>query len=189
MLIEDTIMRLTATLAAVAALNLSGVAQASPAAAPDPVRIGLARQLVEASGGRQQAEATLKVLYGGMGKALSQGLPADQSQLATVLMQDMQDEMIKLVPQILEASIQIYAATLTETELRDDLAWMQSASGRSTSAKMPALRQQLLLAEMPMVMTLMPKLVQKSVDHACDQSQCTPEQRRAVADVVAGGAR
>ncbi len=187
-------MRLTVAAAAVAVLALCGAAQAqtSASASPDPARVELARQLVEASGGRQQAEATLKMLYGGMGKAIAQSLPPDKSQLMTVLMQDLQDDMLKLTPQLLDASIQVYAANLTETELRDELAWMHSDSGRSITAKMPVVRQQMMQAQIPMIMTVIPKLMQKAVDQACEQSQCTPQQRQAIAaaaaKVAAGGA-
>jgi hypothetical protein len=178
--------RTISTLAAIAVLSFAADAQAQSASAPDPVKIALAHQVLEASGGQKQAEATIGAIFSSTSK-LFEGLPADQSNIARLAQRDMQEELVKMIPAIFEMSTTVYAQNLTEKELRDMLAWITSDSGRSISAKSGIMSQQVMAAELPLIKEMMPRIMQKTVDRACEEAKCTADQKQQIAAAVTKG--
>jgi hypothetical protein len=179
----------------VAALFMGGeaLAQAAPAApaaqagapAPDPVRLQLARQVIEASGGVTSLQARFKAMFATVKGVMSGAVPASSATLVSEIFDDMEDEEVKAVPEMVDQMTRIYAEHLTEGELRDLLAWTDSPSGRSIQQKMPAITQDLLVEQQPLFRRLMAGAMKRSIDHVCAESNCTPEQRQQIAGVVA----
>jgi len=83
-----------------------------------------------------------------------------------------------MVPQMIDLTIETYARDLTETELRDMLAWSQSASGRSIQAKLPTITKDVLAGEQPMMAALLPKIMHQTIDRACEEAKCTADERQ-----------
>jgi hypothetical protein len=178
--------RLAATLAALGALSISSAswAQDAPAAQPDPVKMDLARQIVAANGGQDQVKLQLKSYFAAMQKGMARYMPAEQGQLSAALFQDLGDEMAGIAPQLFDISVHLYAENLTEKELRDFLAFQTSDSGRSIALKAPVIRQQAVAETIPLVMSLMPQILQKTLDRVCAESHCSAAQRKIVADAM-----
>ncbi len=169
--------------AGLASLCISAVAVAQTVAPAqlDAVRLDLARQLFAASGGSEQAQLIVKAMYGQSNKILSQALPSDSTGMAARIRADVEDELISIVPQILDISARVFANNLTEKELQDQLAWIRSESGQSIQRKMPAVTAQLIQAETPLIAAMMPKVMQKALDRACEATKCTVQQRQTIA--------
>lgn len=177
-----------AAAAAVLSLSLAAAAHAqtaAPAPAIDPVKMALARQVVEATGGQKTAEAQMRGVYANIGALVSRISPPGQSQLGQQMMADIQEEMIKLVPQMLEISTRAQAQNFTEQELRDLLVFYKSPTGQSVLRKMPVVVQQTMNEEAPMIQAMMPGIMQKTLDRACAESKCTPEVRQIMAEAMA----
>ena len=177
-----------AVTAAALALSLAsaGHAQTPAAAAPiDPARMQLARQVLEASGGAKAAESQLRSMYAMIGKAMSQNIPASDSKLAEQMSRDIQDEVVGLLPSILDATSKAYAQNLSEGQLRDTLAFYKSASGQAVIQKLPVIMQQTMTEEMPLIIAMTPRIVQKTMDRVCEEAKCTPADRQILAEAMA----
>jgi hypothetical protein len=171
-------MRIRMTLAALAALTVaSGAAAQTPEAAVSPVKLALARQLIEASGGATQAENMFGAISSNIEKALPAGASPEAVAMARKVQADLREELVGMIPQMLEITVQETASELSEQELRDNLAWEQSPSGQSVIRKMPRIMQLTLARELPMITTMVPRLMQKTADRVCEEAHCTPEQR------------
>jgi hypothetical protein len=172
-------------LAAVAALSISTGAVAQNASPPpaDPTKLALARDVFEANGGKQQIEATMKAMFSGVSKMFD-GMPAAQANVALLVQRDMQDEIVKLIPAIVDLTADVYARNLTEKELRDMLAWTKSDSAQSIKAKTPLMTQQMVAAELPLIKAMMPNIMHKTIDRACDEAKCTADQKLQMAEMV-----
>jgi hypothetical protein len=192
--------RLAVTMATVgvlvSGLGWSGAALAQDAAAPaattvaataqdDPVNLELARQLVEVNGGQAAVNAQMKAMFATIDKSIGQYVPADQNKLAEAMRNDIEEEVFKLTPRILDISVHAYAETYTTQELRDLLAFQMSESGRAIARKTPIIRQQVLTQTMPLMMAQMPEIMRKTGDRVCAEVKCTPAQRQVVADAMA----
>jgi hypothetical protein len=177
--------RATSILAAIAVLSIStgAYAQTAPPPPADPAKLALARDVFEANGGRQQIEATMKAIFGGVSKMFD-GLPASQANVAMLAQRDMQDEIVKMIPAILDLTADVYARNLSEKELRDMLAWTKSESAQSIKAKTPLMTQQMVAAELPLIKAMMPNVMHKTVDRACDEAKCTADQKQQMAEIV-----
>jgi hypothetical protein len=178
-------------LASALALISSSGAHAQTAPAPDPVKLQLARELFEVSGGRQGIEAYLNLLYDNIGKLVEQTMPDKGHSISTLMINDMKSSVISITPQLIDSSIPVYAQIYTEQELRDYLAWLKSDSGQAILRKAPLLRQQILDAEMPILRGMLPGMMHKVIDHTCDESKCTAQDRQvlnAVVDAMTKGA-
>lgn len=179
-----------AAMAATAALSLASAGHAqtasTAAAAPvDPVRMQLARQVLEASGGAKATEAQMRSMYAAIGKAMSQSMGASEAKLAEQMSRDMQEEVVSLIPSILDASAKAYAQNLSEKELRDMLAFYKTDSGQAVIRKLPVIMQQAMAEEMPLIVAMTPHIVQKTIERACDEAKCTSQDRQMIADAVA----
>lgn len=180
-----------AVAAGLAVLSFAGVsrAQTAPAIATapaaDPARLALAKQVFEATGGAKGAEAQMRSLYTSIGALVDRNMPAEQAQIRQRMMTDIQEEMIKIVPALIDVSAQVYASNLSEKELRDVLAFYRSESGQAMIQKQPAMLRQVIAAEMPMIQAMMPRVMQKTLDRVCEETECTPEVRQIMAEAMA----
>lgn len=151
-----------------------------PVSAPDPVRLDLARQLFTASGGEKQAEAQFTGLFAVIEKGVAQSLPPAAIRLQRPINDFMVQEVIKILPQIFDLSVDAYARTYTEKELRDWLAFATSDTGKAIAKKNPVVRLQVMQETMPMLMKLMPEIMQKTAETVCETQHCTAVERQAV---------
>jgi hypothetical protein len=183
--------------AAVAALWLAGSAAAQPASpAPDPVRLQLARQIIEASGGVDATRARMAALFGSMHQMINNITPqdtgkgSDASKVTDDMFKYIADEEVKAVPQLLDQTAEVYAEHLTEPELRAMLAWASSPESKSIQKKLPEITQEILLRQQPMMKQMMTGIFQRAADRACADNKCTPDQEKrlvAMMNQFAGG--
>jgi len=151
---------------------------------PDPVKIDLARQLVEATGGEQQAEQQMALIFTIIEKNVDQAASGLDSRLAGAFLEGLKQETVKLTPQLMALSERLYAQNCTEQELRDMLAFEKSDTGRSMLRKTPAIQAQALQQTLPLVMGAMPQIVRRAADRACEQTACTAEDRQRLTGVL-----
>ena len=183
--------RLAIILAAVGALAMAGaaprpaLAQSPASAQPDPVRLDLARRLQELAGGRAQADAQMKAMFGAMQKGLAKAMPPEQSRLTAQIYDDLLQQMIDLMPRILDLSALVWAENYTEKELRDLLAFQMSDSGRSIAHKSLIVHAQVMAEMMPLVVAMLPEMMRKTTERVCQEARCSPEQRQMVASALA----
>ncbi|MEO6340765.1 MAG: DUF2059 domain-containing protein, partial [Caulobacteraceae bacterium] len=112
-------------------------------------------------------------------------LPPAQQRLQTAVRKEMQAQMIQLAPQLMDGMAKVYGETLTEKELRDYLAWLRTESGQSIQRKAPLLASRNAQVTVPLVMAAMPKVLKSAIDRACDEAQCTAQDRQIIADAMA----
>jgi hypothetical protein len=180
-----------AMLAAIAALTGASLpvpavlAQEAPAAAPDSEKLRLATQMVELAGGEKQAEAQVKSMLGAIRKALRNTLPADQADLTAHIYDDLDKEMTALMPKLIDAGARAYAEVYSEQELKDMIAFQMSESGQAMVKKAPLVRSQIISETMPLILSAMPAILDRAAARACDETHCTADQRRIVADAMA----
>jgi hypothetical protein len=153
--------------------------------AVSPVKLDLAKQMLEAQGGQERASAVMKLMIGAMTMGLQKTIPPAQARLMGQIQSDMQTEMVAMIPALVDVSERVYAQNLTEKELRDELAWMRSDSGRSIQQKTPLLMQQVMQAEVPMIRAMIPKLTQRVLDRVCAELQCSTQDRQVIAAAMA----
>jgi hypothetical protein len=161
-----------------AMLATSAFAQSAPAS---PEKTALAKQLVEASGGADQMKTVLQALFQSMSVTLSASVPPEQKHITDVLLQKMQERMTAVIPQMIDGTVQVYAANLTDKELRDYLAWMQSETGQSLQRKLPLITAESLRVLGPTIMQVTQGLKQDVLDEACKQANCTAHDREVLA--------
>lgn len=171
------------TMAVVLAMATAAVAQEKPAA--EPVRLELAKQLVAASGGPEAARKMLDSMYASMDQTFAKVIPADKMPLFRAMQQDIKAETLKMIPDLMDQSVDIYARVMTEQELRDMLAFYQSESGRSILRKTPIVMDEVMRAQVPYMQKMMPRLMRKAMDNACKEAKCTAAEQREFAKVMA----
>lgn len=163
---------------------LPACAQTDAAAEPDPVKTDLARQLVEATGGEQQAEQQMELIFNIIGKNVDQAAAGLDSRLAGAFLDGLKQETVKLTPQLMALSERLYAQNCTEQELRDMLAFEKSQTGQSMLKKTPAIQAQALQQTLPLVMDAMPEIVRRAADRACEQVDCTAQDRERLTGIL-----
>jgi len=178
-------MKKVLVIVAVAMMGASSqaIAQVAPATS-DPAKLQLAREIVEASGGEKAAENRITALYATVGKGMAAQIPAGQGRLAEAFQADLAAEMTPLVPQILDVSVHAYADVFSEQELKDWLAFQRSESGQAISRKSPLVTQRALTAMMPLILKVMPGVMQRTMNRVCVENHCTQQQQQIVADAV-----
>ncbi len=173
--------RLALILATATAVAMSGAswrAWAQTDGAPDPVKVDLARQLVEATGGEKHADDQMALIFNIIERNADQAASGLDSRLAAAFMDGLKQETVKLTPQLMALSERLYAQNCTEQELRDMLAFEKSETGQSMLRKTPAIQARALAQTLPLVMQAMPDIVRRAADHACAQAQCTAQDRQ-----------
>lgn len=159
-------------------------AQDADTTAGSAKRLELARELVAESGGVAAAEAQMKALFSQSSEILKSSVPAGQSRVAEAMMTYMQDEYLKVVPEMLDGSAIVYARHLTEAELRGLLAWTKSEVGRSLNAKMPVIMQDMMVQQAPLTKKLISGIMKTAADRACEEVACTSKERETIAQIL-----
>ncbi|HUO11854.1 MAG TPA: DUF2059 domain-containing protein [Caulobacteraceae bacterium] len=180
-------MRLTTLLAATAIALTANLAHAQPAQPLGDAdeRLRLAHQLYELSGGRAAAEAQIRSTFAMTSRVAVANMPPNQSRFATALQQDMQDEVLRMIPSVLEVGERAFADNLTTQELRDYVAWLTSDSGRAVLAKTSAIRDEILAREAPLMAQMIPDMQRRVAAHVCAQMTCDAAQRQMIDDAMA----
>ena len=173
--------------AALSALVLVSTAQAQTAAQPDAARLQLAREILIANGGAQAMQAQMRSLFTSMMTLTKNALPnADPktTEASQALMKYVVDEEIKAIPQLIDQTAIVYADNLSETELRDMLAWAASPSAQSIRAKMPVITQQLMAQQGPLLKTMIAGVMKTAVERACAEAKCTDDERKTITAIA-----
>jgi hypothetical protein len=160
-------------------LACSGAAAAQTIAPLEPAKLDLARQIVASTGGHKAVEAQLRGVFQPMMAGLAKDMPETERKLMEGLNQDLQDEIATMIPPMLDTMTEAYARHLTEKELRDLLAWQTSETGRALIQKMPAITQEMVAKQLPLIKEMAPRMMRKAFERACQQTACTPAQRDA----------
>ncbi len=164
---------------AVAAFWLAGSAMAQPVAAPpDAVRLKLAHDLMQASGGEAAVRVRMAAMFEGIQKLVTSSMPADTTGVSNEMFKYVSDEEMKAIPQMLNDTAEIYAEHLTEGELRAMLAWTSSPEAQSIQRKLPLITQEVLLRQQPLLKQMLSGVFQRAADRACAESHCTPDQQK-----------
>jgi hypothetical protein len=158
---------------------------ATPAVAVSPEKLALAHQVIQASGGEKQMTTIMDSMYSAMLQPLIQSAQPAQRPLVEDIQQEMKVEMIKLVPTLMDSAARIWAENLTEKELTDEVAWLESDSGRSIRQKTPAIMQEMLTTTVPLVQKLVPGMMQRVMENACQRQHCSEQDRQAIAAAFA----
>ena len=172
------------TAALAAALALSVCATSALAQGPDPARLQLARQMIQASGGAEGVRDQMKAIFVGVGRIIRQTAPPGQEGLADAVAKQMAEEQLKIIPALLDDMAIVYASHLTSQEMSDAIAWNESPSARSIRAKTPDLMTDLMQRQTPRIIAMSRDMVLKSVERACDETHCTAAQRDQVVAAI-----
>ena len=162
------------------AVRAQGDAQTSA----DPVKMALARQLVEQNGGQQAIKAQIDAMFNIMKANIGATAGSDQAAMTNQIYEDLQSEMDGLLPQLIDIDVKIYARNYTEKEMRDILAFEQSETGQSMRSKALKIRSEAMNETMPLVLGLMPAILRHTADRVCETSHCNAKERELVAAVI-----
>lgn len=178
-----------------AALVLSSApaafAQTAPAAKPagaaaaDPERLKLAREVFESTGGVETMRAQMQGMNSGMQtmmKSLSATLSPAMSKDIFDFMQKQEEQMI---PEMMESAVQAYARHLTTDELKAMIAWNKSPAAQSIRSKMPAVTQEMMAAQGPEMQRMTRAMAGHMVELICQQQHCTADQKRQLDEIMA----
>jgi hypothetical protein len=177
--------------AAVAAATLAAAAQAQTPPSPPPsdpdlgVRLQLARELLDLSGGTQAASAQMKSMFAMTSNLVEANVPPEQAKFVAAIERDIQDEVLQMVPAMIDASAQAYADNLTTQQLHDYIVWLSSDSGKALVAKTPLIRLEVMQREAPLMAAMIPALQHRVSDRVCEEMHCTPHEREIVATAMA----
>jgi hypothetical protein len=167
-------MRWILSLALVAMLAPGqGWAQASQ---PTPKQIALAREMVEASGQRENLQGMMRAALAQMATEAGADLPPERRAETKSRVEAMNATMTKFAPKLLEVSVDAYARTFSEEELTQILAFQNSSVGKALRARSPELSRQIGVS----MGQLMPQIQQDFRAEFCARETC-PAQRAAPA--------
>jgi hypothetical protein len=168
-----------ALLFTVPALAQSATAPVAVEAAT-PAKLELARQMIDASGGRKQMENVIDSMYGAMFPKVAESLPKEAQGSMRAMQSSMKTQMHALMPSILEVTERVYAETFTEQEMRDMLAFQLSPSGQAVVRKTPLMMQRTMTEMVPVMMAAMPKVMHSVTGAVCEEQHCTADQRKTI---------
>lgn len=169
---------------AVLAAMVATTAAAQAPAGPSAEKVALARQLVAASGGADQMKTVLQTVFSSMSSGMAANMPAEQKRLFTVVIQKMQDRFVAAMPQMIDGTVQIYAQELTEKELRDYIAWLNSDTGQSLKRKLPQITAESIKVMAPVMVQVTQGIKQDVIDEACKQAGCSEKDRQVLTEAM-----
>jgi hypothetical protein len=175
---------------AAAALGAAARAQTPPPTQPpaDPdaaTRLQLARELLDLSGGTDAVNAQMKSVFAMTTNLVVANVPPEQGKFVAAIERDMQDEVMRMIPSMLDATAQAYADNLTIQQLHDYIVWLSSDTGKALVAKTPLIRLEVMQREAPLMAAMIPALQHKVSDRVCEELHCTPHEREIVATAMA----
>ena len=137
-------------IAGLSALTLAAPAAASAAEAVSPARLALARELVEAAGGQENMSAMAQQMSHTMLTGLGQGMPDAPEPVVQAMRTAINATLEDSMPDLVSASVEIYAQTFTDDELKAMTQFYRTPAGRAMVQKMPALGARLGTAMAPL---------------------------------------
>ena len=176
--------RLAGALAALA-LGVSASAFAQPAAAPpggpppDAERLALAQQIYQLMGTQTLGATTgaLKTMFGSM-MAHTGGADSAHAQAVQAALSDSID---KMIPRVLQGTVQIMAQDFTADQLRGMLAFYRSPTGQAALQKMPEITAQ----SIRLSQSLIPQMLRDFEADYCRRITCSDKEQQAFAQVNA----
>ncbi|HEV2364828.1 MAG TPA: DUF2059 domain-containing protein [Caulobacteraceae bacterium] len=181
-------MKTFAAMMAAVAVGVSAAgsswAQSAASAQPDPAKLALAVRLQEIQGGQAQYAAQLRAMYEPLKASLRKTLAANGGELTARVLDDMEQEMLQLGPQLMAIGAKVTAQTYSEKELRDMITFEESDTGRAIIAKAALLRQRLTTEILPVVLAATPEIMRKTTDRVCEEVKCTADQRQIIASAM-----
>jgi hypothetical protein len=168
---------------AIAVTSIAVSARAQTETKPDPVRLALAHEVLEAQGVSRQYDARIKSALSVQTQIMKQIVAGEEASPVAEMFNYMAEEELKAVPRMLEDAATVYADNLSATELRDMLKWTKSPSGSAFYAKVPAIDHELLLRQVPILTTILGGAVSKAVERTCAEKPCSPEQRQTLTEM------
>lgn len=164
-----------------AAATFAFVALGSLPAAAEPTARAreLSHQIVEAVGGAANMQAMMDRMSTSMDASMPVIPGADMRALKAEMHDFVRKETIKFLPRLLDASVDVYAATFTEAQLSDILAFYATPTGRAMAQKLPEIGERSGQAMAP----IMREMQRDMALRMCDLSKCTPEARGRVAEM------
>jgi hypothetical protein len=170
---------------AAAAISSAAGAQTVAAQGDAAERVQLAQELYELSGGAAAMKQQIHAMMDASSKAVTAAVPPDAARFTVALQRDTQEEVLKIVPQLMDAGVKAYADQLTTQQLRDYIAWLSSDSGKAVIAKAPAIRQEIADAILPLIVQMYPELRRKVSERVCEELKCTASERELIASAMA----
>jgi len=151
----------------------------------DPVKLALARQIFELSGGEQTVKAQVHRIFEMLKPDAEKPDPGSDEAITNEIFDELEKDMDGIAPRPIEVNVKIYAEDFTEKELRDLLAFFQTESGQAFIKKSPAVRAQASNESMPLILNLLPQVAQKTVDRLCEAKHCDAKERALVNNALA----
>lgn len=150
----------------------------TPAGSNDVAKRALARQVIQAMGGGPRVEPLIQATLNRVLPAFPGAVNTPEKRKALeAIIPGLKQDFAVLMPKLMDVSIDTYSSVLTEQELRDYLAFLNSPSGRSITLKQPALVRQAGAREAPIINAAMPGLMTKMVDRICQVETCSAAER------------
>lgn len=143
-------------------------------------KMRLAQDVVAAQGGVEQAKSTLGAIFTQMHSFFDQNADPEVKKFEAVLLSKMQDEIVAMVPQILDVTVNVYASNLTENELESMLEWQRSDAGQSIAKKMPIIARESVQQMRPALLTYMQHMKADVIDQTCKEQKCSEKQREVI---------
>jgi hypothetical protein len=159
--------------ATLAVLMLPTLCWSQTPAAPSPERLQLARRIIEAQGGLVNMAAMTRNMSQGLLASVGQGLPSEQRQ---ALQESIEEANTDLLPRMLGVSERIYATEFDEKQLSDMLAFYNSPTGKTLTARLPQIGQEIGIA----VAQMMPALQLKMLVRLCEKTDCPAALRQRI---------
>ena len=178
-------MRCAKSLAgACAALTLAGAigahAQAPPPGpAVDSERLALAQQIYQMVGAQtlSATSSALKTMLGSVTTPAAGADPAREQAMKAALT----DSVDRMIPKVLQGTVQIMAQDFTVEQLRGMLAFYQSPTGQAVLQKMPEVTSQ----SIRLSRSLIPAMMRDFETDYCRRIACTDKEQAAFAQVNA----
>ena len=172
-------MRVSKALAGAAALSILAAGSAVAQPAPDAEREALAQQIYQLMGA-QTLNATSGALKAMMSSMTGQAGGADVVR-ARAMQAALSDSLERMMPKVLQGTVQIMAQDFTTEQLRAMLAFYQSPTGQAVLQKMPQITQQ----SVRLSLSLVPQMMRDFETDYCGRITCTDKEQQAFAQVNA----
>jgi hypothetical protein len=179
-------MKVLAVIAAVTVASAAAFgAAAQPAPTPSPEKVELAKKMVALSGGADQMNALMQTMFKSRGGLMGANLPPEQKKMQAVIMEKMQARFTALTPKLIDATVNVYAANLSEKELQDYVAWMQSDTAEAIKQKTPTIMAQSLQLMMPVIAEVTQGMKEDVVEQVCKEAHCSAKDREVITAAMA----
>jgi len=166
------------------AVIASCVAAQVQAAALDPVKLGLAREIMVEQGAVEATRNQLIAMFAGAAQLSAAASPAARSAIGDAVNRRMQSDVLKLVPSMMVDVEESYAAHLSEEELRGLLAWVKSPVAKAITAKLPVITREAMAKQQPRMRGMMLNAMSAAIEAVCEERGCTNQDRQSLRELM-----